>query len=196
MVTHSLIAVDVAILPPPDTSRRAIDASAQLPRGESQGLLLGPEYLPHVTLLQMFVLADRLPALFDRLGAVLDDRAALTLHVSGGGTGGSSVWMAVDRSATLVDLHERVLDAAHPFEEPHGDARAFYGDDARERDVNWVTRYRKTSSHASFRPHITLGHASHPPTIEPFDFTATTVAACHLGRFCSCRRVLRSWTPG
>ena len=50
--------------------------------------------------------------------------------------------------------------------------------------------------HRTFRPHITLRHASHPPTIEPFDFTATTVAACHLGRFCSCRRVLRSWTLG
>jgi 2'-5' RNA ligase len=193
---QAVIALDVAILPPPDASRRAIDASAQLPRSESQGLLLGPDYLPHVTLLQVFVLADRMPALFDRLDAVLAHRAAMTLRVSGGGSGGSSVWMAIDRTAALVDLHERVLDAAQPFEEPHGDARAFYGDDARERDVNWVTTYRKAASHASFRPHITLGHASRPPRIEPFEFTAATVAACHLGRFCSCRRSLRTWMLG
>lgn len=191
---QAVIALDVAILPPPGVSTRAIDASARLPRVESRGLLLGADYVPHVTLLQMFVLADRMPALFDRLDGVLADRAAMTLHVSGGATGGSSVWMAIDRTAALVDLHERLLDAAQPFEQLHGDTRAFYGDDARARDVNWVTTYRKAASHASFRPHITLGHASHPPAIEPFDFTATTVAACHLGRFCSCRQLLRSWT--
>src|SRR5262247_2892476 len=98
---HSLVALDVAILPPPDASARAIEASARLPQPESQGLLLGPDYLPHVTLLQIFVRADQMPALFDRLDAVLEERAAMTLRVTGGATGGSSVWMAIDRTAAL-----------------------------------------------------------------------------------------------
>lgn len=57
----------------------------------------------------------------------------------------------------------------------------------------WVTGYRLKSSFGAFTPHISLGHGDQPPAIEPLTFTATMVAACHLGRFCSCRTILRSW---
>ena len=62
----------------------------------------------------------------------------------------------------------------------------------------WVTGYRLKSSFHHFEPHITLGHGSADPgavpRIEPFTFDADTVAVCHLGRHCTCRKVLRSWT--
>jgi hypothetical protein len=60
--------------------------------------------------------------------------------------------------------------------------------------VFWVAGYRLKSSFHLFEPHITLGHGSAPPPIEPFGFDADTVAVCHLGRFCTCRTVLRQWT--
>jgi hypothetical protein len=74
-----------------------------------------------------------------------------------------------------------------------GDAAAFFGKDARERDVLWVREFRRNSSLERFRPHITLGHAARPPAIEPFEFTPTRIAVCHLGRFCTCRRIIRTW---
>ena len=46
----------------------------------------------------------------------------------------------------------------------------------------------------SYAPHITLGHAEQPPAVAPMSFTAGIVAACHLGRFCTCREILRTWT--
>ena len=45
----------------------------------------------------------------------------------------------------------------------------------------------------AFTPHLTLGHAEITPTIEPFDFIPTRLAVCHLGRFCTCQRVLAEW---
>jgi hypothetical protein len=48
-------AIDIAILPPADVSARAIALSAALPADESQGLLLGVDRLPHITLTQQFV---------------------------------------------------------------------------------------------------------------------------------------------
>jgi len=189
-----LIAVDIAILPPPSVADLAIQLSAALPREDSKGLLLGADdYLPHITLLQQFVSADALSTLLDRVGDVVQGHRALALRVTGGGTGSSSVWMSIERTPALVDLHSRVLDAALPFDRERGDASAFVGGDARDRDLLWVTGYRTSSSGPSFQPHITLGHAVRPPTIDAFDFEAITVAACHLGRFCSCRRVLREW---
>ena len=189
----SLVALDIAVLPPPTVARRAIDLSAALPPHESQGLLLGPEYLPHVTLSQQFVRTADLDALLTRLGPVVEGCAPLRLRVIGGALGSRTAWLALEPSRELFALHEGVLAASRPFEQTSGDATAFFGGDARDRDVNWVSGYRAASSFDRFAPHITLGHATQPPVVEPFDFEASTIAACHLGRFCSCRRVLRAW---
>src|SRR4030095_2550124 len=184
----------VPILPPADVSQRAIELSAQLPRDESEGLLLGPEYLPHLTLLQQFVAAGGVPALLDLIGLSTQAFSTMPVRVAGGATGSRSVWMDVEPTPALVDLHRHVLDVSAPFDAHVGDHQAFFGGDARARDEQWETGYRPAASGARFRPHITLGHAARPPAIEPFTFEASTIAACHLGRFCSCRRVLRAWT--
>ncbi len=188
-----MIAIDIAILPPANVSARAIALSAALPPDESQGLLLGTDYLPHVTLTQQFVLSESLDSLLEQIDHVLRDRPPLHLRVVGGGKGSNSVWMSIERSPELVTLHEQLLQAAEPFEVTIGDSSAFFGDDARDRDVRWVREFRHQSSFDRFTPHITLGHASTPPVIEPMSFVATTVAVCHLGRFCTCRRIVRAW---
>jgi 2'-5' RNA ligase len=186
-------AIDIAILPPEEVSARAIASSAALPAGESQGLLLGRDCLPHITLTQQFVPAASLDALFAQLDHMLRDRAPLRLRVTGGGRGSSSVWMSIERTPELVSLHGQLLRVTESFEAATGDASAFVGEDARERDVRWVRQFRRESSFDHFTPHITLGHASEPPVVEPIEFVTTTIAVCQLGRFCTCRRIIRAW---
>jgi hypothetical protein len=100
--------------------------------------------------------------------------------------------MAIAPTPALNELHQRLMDALSPFERHDGTVAAFLGGDARASDVEWVASFRRASSHAAFRPHITLGQGR-APDVEPLTFDATTVAACHLGKFCTCRRVLRQW---
>ena len=119
--------------------------------------------------------------------------SALTLNVNGSGKSGHTIWMAIERSAAIASLHEQVMDALRGYERPGGTAAAFVDGDARVGDVLWVTGYRLKSSFGAFTPHITLGHGDDAPDIAPFTFVADTVAACHLGRFCTCRRALRTW---
>ena len=189
-----LLALDVAILPPPKVSKRAIELSAALPEAESRGLRLGGDMLPHVTLTQQFIHADDLDVALDHVASVLTDVEPLHLAVTGAGRGQRSVWMAIERIPALSELHRKLMDVLGPFERPGGTAAAFVDGDARARDVVWVTDYRRASSHAAFSPHITLGHSATLPSVEPLSFTATTIAACHLGEFCTCRRVLGQWT--
>ena len=191
--TAKTTAIDIAILPPPDVSERAVALSAALPSAESQGLRLGPEFLPHITLTQQFVSRDSLDAAIVQVDQVLRDRPPLRLRVTGSVKGSASVWMTIDRTADLVSLHEQLLRAIAPFEVQDGDAAAFFGEDARDRDVRWVREFRQAASFARFTPHITLGHAATPPHVEPMDFVATRIAVCHLGRFCTCRRIIRAW---
>jgi 2'-5' RNA ligase len=191
--TTMLLALDVAILPPPEISRRAIELSAALPVRESPGLRLDDDMLPHITLTQQFVTTDSLDAVLDCVGSTLVSRAPLPLTVSGAGRGRSSVWMSIQVTPALLDLQQRLMDALQPFEQRGGTDASFLNCDARSTDVDWVAGFRHALNDTAFQPHITLGHSVTLPSVEPMSFTATTIAACHLGRFCTCRRVLRRW---
>jgi 2'-5' RNA ligase len=191
-----VIAIDIAILPPADVSARAIALSAALPADESQGLLVGVDRLPHITLTQQFVPSESLDPLLAQIDRLVRNFEPVPLRVTGGGKGSSglsSVWMTIERTPALANLHAQLLQAAEPFEVTTGDAAAFFGEDARDRDVGWVRAFRRESSFDRFTPHITLGHASEPPTVELMEFVATTIAVCHLGRFCTCRKLFRAW---
>jgi len=188
-----VIAIDVAILPPPDISRRAIELSATLPRHESVGLRLSGDMPPHITLTQQFVQREEIDTVLDGIGSALAGWAPFRVTVTGAGRGGNAVWMAIDRTPALLELHRQLMDALHAFERTGGTEAAFFNSDARVGDVEWVAGFRRGSSYEAFAPHITLGHATTLPSVEPVTFDATTIAACHLGRYCTCRRVLRRW---
>ena len=188
-----LIALDVAILPPPPVTTRAVELSAALPENESKGLRLGSEMLPHITLTQQFVRAAELDFVLGRVAATIAGFDVLPLEVSGAGKGASAVWMSIEPTPHLIDLHRRLMDALSEFERQDGTPAAFVDGDGRPGDVDWVGGFRRNASYVSFEPHITLGHADTPPRVEPLTFDAATIAACHLGKFCTCRRVLRRW---
>jgi 2'-5' RNA ligase len=187
-----LVAMDVAILPPADVTARAIEFSAALPSERSQ-YRLDAEHLPHITLTQQFVRQDELDSAFARIDEALQQQRSLRIAITGGGQSGHTLWLSVERTPDLQELHERVMEALRGLERPDGGPHAFFEGQGRMGDVLWVAGFRLKSSFGAFTPHITLGHGNEPPSVEPFAFDATTVAACHLGRFCTCRRVLRAW---
>jgi 2'-5' RNA ligase len=190
-----VLALDVAIVPPLHVRELAVQLSASLPASESKGLMLSDEHLPHITLTQQFVSAANLENVFQRVDTVLRAHPPFTVRVVGGGTDGSAVWLTIEPRPGLLELHRQLMDALADLELRDGDLNAFY-EEARPQDLEWVSTYRQKTSLDRFAPHVTLGHASAAPHVEPQSFTVTTVAACHLGRFCTCRRVLRVWTLG
>jgi 2'-5' RNA ligase len=191
---REVVAIDVAILPPADITTRAIEASAALPDEGSQGLRLDAEHLPHITLTQQFIRAQELNTAFDVIAQVLAGQPPLRVLITGGGRGGHTVWLTVERTPALLDLHERLMEALRGLERPDAGPHAFFEGNGRVGDVLWVASFRLKSSFGAYTPHVTLGHAAEPPTVAPMAFDATTIAACHLGRFCTCRKILRSWT--
>ena len=191
-----LLALDVAVLPPPDVRQRAIELSAALPAETSHGLRLDQDHHPHITLTQAFIRAEELHAVLDCVAEVLRGRRPMIVDITGVGQSGSTLWMAVERTPIVVELHEELMEALRGYERPGGTPAAFVDGDGRVGDVLWVTGYRLKSSFHAFTPHITIGHGEHAPVIEPFSFEATTIAACQLGRFCTCQRVLRAWELG
>ena len=188
-----LVALDVAILPPPDVMGRAIAYSAALPGAGGERLQLDAQHLPHITLTQQFVTHDELESAFAEIDDVLEHQKPLRLWITEGGQSAQTLWLTVERTPQLLDLHERLMNALKGLERTGANAHAFFEGIARVGDVHWVAGFRQQSAFGAFMPHITLGHGSRPPSVEPIEFDATAIAACHLGRFCTCRRVLRAW---
>jgi 2'-5' RNA ligase len=189
----TLVAVDVAILPPPDVMARAIACSAALPRNGSDRLQLDAAHLPHITLTQQFVRHDEIDGVYAEIDDVLDAQLPLRILITGGGQSGNTLWMVVERTPELLDLHERLMNALKHLERTGGGQHTFLDGTGRVADVRWVGGFRQRAAYGAFTPHITLGHGAQPPGVEPMEFDATSIAACHLGRFCTCCRVLRAW---
>ena len=191
----SLLAVGVALLLPPEAQQVVARLNARL-TAPPAGFRFDADHLPHITLAQQFVPATDLPLVADEVGRVLASAAPLALTAGGFASSGLTTSLVVDATQPLATLHARLMDRLAPFDMTAGGADAFIRDaePPRARDVEWVTRFRTAAAYASFEPHVTLGAGALDAPAPALEFEAAHVAICRLGRFCTCRRVLASWT--
>ena len=162
------------------------------------GFLFDDTHLPHVTLVQQFVREADLKLVLSVLGRVASETPPSTLRGAGLRRGRTTTSIEVDGDAALRLLHDRLLERLQPHAAPPADAAAFVaeGEPAREADIDWVTHFRSQAAGARFEPHVTLGVGTLGDAAPRIAFTAIELAACHLGRFCTCRRVLGAWRLG
>ena len=189
------IAVDVAILLS-GAARTVLERlNAEFDYAPGAGFRFGPSCHPHVTLSQHFVDRERLSEVRRLVGGVVGRLDRFELRVTGARAGRTAQVLAVEASAPLGQLHERLMDALR-HEEVAGDAAAFQASaaPARPADVAWVEGFRARSSYARYDPHVTVGIGPRPLSTAPFDFPVEEIALCRLGRFCTCRDRLASWT--
>ena len=194
MSAGDLLAIDVAILLPARARARVGRLNAALD-GPPAGFRFDATHLPHITLVQQFLRRDRFDELIEAAGSLLTGVAPIELETTTTITGRTASTLNVV-SAPLVDLHRHLMERLEPLEVPVGSGAAFCGDDEPPRppDIEWVTHYRTRSSYSAYQPHVTLGIGPVSVAVPPMQFTATQVAVCHLGRFCTCRAMLHEWT--
>ena len=192
-----LLAVDVVLLLPPGAHDLVTQLNARL-TGPPDGFRFDADHLPHVSLVQQFVPAADLPAVSAEAGAVLSAVPPLTLAAERLASSGTTTSLVLAANRPLETLHARLMDRLAPFDMTAGDAEAFLsaGEPPRSRDVEWVTRFRTAAAYAAFEPHVTLGVGVLDDAAPALEFEADRAAICRLGRFCTCRRVLATWTLG
>ena len=191
----SLVAIDAAILLPPAAQDAVARLNAQL-AGPPDGFRFDGNHLPHVTLAQQFVPAADLPLVAAEAGAVLASFPPLTLTAERLASNGRTTSLVLAATGSIDAIHTRLMDRLAAFDMTTGGADAFLadGEPPRARDVEWVTRFRTAAAYASFEPHVTLGVGVLDAPAPALEFEADQVALCRLGRFCTCRRVVASWT--
>ena len=149
-----------------------------------------------MTLAQQFVPVADLPLVTAEVGAVLASFAPLTLTAERLASSGVTTSLVLAATRPIAALHTRLMDRLAAFDMTAGGADAFLAnaEPPRARDIEWVTRFRTAAAYGAFEPHVTLGVGVLDIPAPALEFEAVQVALCHLGRFCTCRRVLASWT--
>lgn len=191
----SLVAVDAALLLPAEARAAAARLNARL-AGPPDGFRFDADHLPHVTLAQQFVPAADLRLVAAEIGSVLAAFPPLTLTAERLASSGRTTSLVLAATAPLTDLHTRLMDRLAAFDVTSGGADAFFadGEPPRGRDVEWVTRFRTAAAYGEFEPHVTLGVGALDAPAPALAFETDQVALCRLGRFCTCRRTIASWT--
>ena len=191
------IAVDVVLLPSQEMMDIAIEANRKLLEQRAGGIILDRENcLPHVSL-AMGCIDERDIANIKRiLQATAENHSPGPLTVIGIHTetdlaGEEISVLQVMRTGKLQSLHEAVMRRLAPhFSYEVTAEMALFPPAASQSTLAWIRNYPEKSSFENFSPHITVGYGRITDFSSPIKFTASQLALCHLGNFCTCRKVL------
>ncbi len=180
-----LVALDIVVLPGASVKQQADQANSILVSTFSDGFAFGDDYVPHVSLLQMFAEADQVSQIEDVIESVLKENktSAKELALSSEGIQqGVSVpdskpaiyapKLTVAPSEGLSDLQDALVTALSPYKKTGGTEAAFLVNDADRAaaaklglpdilplGIQLVDEYVAKESGSKFSPHITLGLA-------------------------------------
>jgi len=197
-VPSPLLALDIAILLPPETSTSVELLNKQL-SAPPKGFRFSARHLPHISLVQQFSPTTELNVIEQTIAGVVSKHPPIDLTLASITTSETTSSLTVTPSPVLDTLHRRLMDQLAIFDVGLGDERAFINteatptDAARLRDITWVSQFRTEAAYDAFAPHVTLGVGAIKTTIPKTTFTASVIALCILGRFCTCQKVLASW---
>lgn len=191
------LAFDVVLIPPPWVLEAAIRYNRALSGPEKDEIRLGKEdFIPHISLAMGCLPRENLEDAGKTLSHISRVTRPLDLTIEGvphdgGGLTATSV-LVISRTPDVQSLHETVMRGLAPFFSYDADEGSFYGP-VKENAVQWVNHFKTQSAFDKFFPHITIGKGKIEAKVEKVRFTASTLALCHLGNHCACRKIFFSF---
>jgi 2'-5' RNA ligase len=192
------IAVDAVLLPSDEVADEAIRINRELLKNTESDYVLTPtDRIPHLSLVMGSLRPKSIPEVSRLLQEIASITPPIELYFSGIGVrinpiGEPIATLTVERAAALRSLHEEISRALSPHLAEDAAAEGFIGyPDVKPSSVAWVKDYRIAASFERFSPHITLGIGRPDTSISPLrQGRAERLALCHLGNYCTCRKVL------
>ena len=194
------IAVDIVLIPPEQILKLAIELNRSFPDTAKEDYVLDVKTcIPHITLLMGLISRDQLAEVSSKLNNIANKFSPPNLRVTGFTAsphpdGKIFSTLVVKKDPILQKLHETILEELRPFFTwDDVEKEMFYSPPpVREISSFWVKGFGKNSVRENYDPHISLGFAELKQEFVPVQFTASKLALCHLGNYCTCRDVLWS----
>ena len=207
-----LTAVDIMIQPDAAAIARAREVNARMPLSIPAGITLDDTHLPHITMLQRYLITENLEQAYAAIAAVLADSdiAALGYHVPGitysehwGPPGEAAAVLGVQPNQPVLDLQAALLAAVTPFTGSGGTDAAFVTDPGQQISAttkDWVETYHPNQTGANYTAHLTVGMATvvdlkamQAETFQEFDVHPAGLAVYQLGNNGTARELLKAW---
>lgn len=193
----SMIAVDIVLLPPEPIMSLAIGQNRLLvQRYGSEIVLDRTQCLPHISLMMGCMDSAQLDKVHNLLQQVITTADPGPLSIMGiaiicNQPGKQVSSFLIKKTDQLQRLHETLFNLT-------GDLFSYEVDPSMiccqqpvsQTTLDWIRHFRRDSSLAMFWPHITLGYGIAQPIERPVSFNAPSLAICHLGNNCTCRKLL------
>ncbi len=200
----AMIAIDVVLLPPKRVMDKAIALNRLLQRTTPGEIRLSSKPdkthgLAHLSVAMGCIESKQLPRIRKQLSQIAKQFDPLQLSVTGikiekRRNGQQIPYFTIKRTRLLQALHETLMRSLPRSSCASISSRNFYAKNANPLSVRWVKNYARKASFSRFNPHITLGigRFHRQPFRFPIHFVASRLAVCHLGDYCTCRKVLFS----
>jgi 2'-5' RNA ligase len=180
------IAIDVVLLPPEEIMDKAIEVNRKL---EDKKIVLDKNNcLPHISLCMGVVESENLAKVEKVIEDIASGHSKLELEIMGVSCDSA---FEISKPNELQELHETITGAVSDYLTYDATVGAFFSPPAVEKKtLFWINGYRDNSSFEKFHPHITLGINESKPEKLNFRFIVSKLVICHLGNYCTCRKIL------
>jgi len=194
------IAIDVVLLPSVQMTNQTIEINKALLRDHENKIVLDKEKcLPHISLCMGCIDENILP----EIKYVLDEIApgfspfhlqAIHMPTEKTPSGKKVSVLQIKNLDKLQKLHETVMNKFWKYLSYDVEVSMLFNPpEVEEETLYWIRNYAHHYHDPSlFDPHITVGFGETDQFELPIRFTASRLAVCQLGNYCTCRKVLLS----
>lgn len=191
------LAIDIVLLPSKEMMEHAIAVNKKLLQQNPPKIVLNKtSCLPHISLLMGCIANKDLPLVAEIIAGLAHTEAAFQLEIAEARAdlmpdGKKVTVLNVAPDKRLQHLHENLINQLQAFLSYDTTPGMLYSPpEVEEISLPFINNYLKKSSFQNFSPHITAGIGVYTDGDFPVSFTAPTIAVCHLGNYCTCRKVL------
>lgn len=184
----SQLAIDIVLLPPSDIMDQAIAINKQFPNDPIQ--LNKTDCLPHISLCMGVAQEEDLGKIEEIVNEIIKEFSPLSLFIEN--IDGKHKRLSIYKGNEIKKLQENIMIKTSPYLSYNATEEMFYSPPTiEEKTLIWTNNFRENNGIGKFRPHIQLATASVMEDKElSINFTASQIALCHLGNYCTCRKVL------
>lgn len=195
------IAIDIVFLLPNEIGKAVCDLSKKisLPKNQEPYVLDNIKYIPHASILMGIVEENKIGLIKEKLEPIIKKYLPLELDFTGVENikWGEVIfpYLTIRNKRELKSLQEEIWQTVHLDYDSTRDA--FFDANISDSGIDYVGNFKKNKIDKNdFDLHVTLGAGNRELVGVDFPPKAkiNTVAICHLGYGCSCRKILSKIT--
>ena len=193
------IAVDVVLLPVEEVTDKAIEANRQLSNTFGSRIILNKEdCLPHISLAMGCIEEKDISQIEKILQNVVREYFPNKLKIIGvyigtDATEGKVSLYHVEKTRSIQSLHGNIMEKLSLyFTYDVTTEMVLTEGEVAESTLRWIKNFPTESGFEKFFPHITIGFGETKALDLPIEFVPVSLALCHLGNQCTCRKILAS----